>query len=308
MKAGNFSQPIDSQGGRIARRHILKIAAAGAATLVMTNMTSGSAFATTSPIPLLPGEISRLTNQITRIGKVPYENVLVSINGDLARLMIPWTAIPGSTNRVGVVWFYHAAGSSHSALSSAFKYSSELCVDQGAVTICQNAGGSQYTNVIAQTAQRNGWTYMSSVFSVGVNLLRANSGGGSLACATYAEKLIPQVRGMYLASGSYDMEKLYATDPARIGLAYNNDPALVAASNPARLGPEFWAGSRIRVACADPSEPDPIVPSTDHGLALINKIQGYAIENSSRFYLGGGHQVPSWTSLDMMAAFQRWLS
>jgi hypothetical protein len=299
--------PSAPVGAGIRRRALLTAAAAGIATLALNSAGAIPAFAATNPIPTLPGEVSRLTNQVTARGNKQYENILVSINGDLARIMVPWTAIPGSSTKVGAVWFYHASGSSHAALNSAFKYPAELCVDQGAVAICQNAGGDQYTNQIAQKAQKDGWAYLSSVFSVGFNLLRANSGGGALACATYAAKLIPLVRGMYLASSAYDMEKLYATSPDRIGAAYGNSPSLLAQSNPARLSGGYWAGARVRVVGADSSNPDPVLPYADHGLALTTKITGHAIENSTKLYYDGGHQVPSWTSSDMMSAFQRWV-
>ena len=288
------------------RRGLLTAAAAGIASVALSTAAAGPAFGATSPIPALPGEVSRLTNQVTSRGGKKYENVLVSIRGDLARVMVPWTAVPGSPTKVGVVWFYHASGSTHAALNNAFKSPAELCVDQGAVAICQNAGGDQYTNQIAQRAQKDGWAYISSVFAVGLNLLRANSGGGALACATYAAKLMPLIRGMYLASGVYDMEELHASNPSRIGPVYGNSPSQLAQSNPARLSGGYWAGARVRVVGADPSRPDPVVPYSRHGLALVTKIEGDAIEGSEKRYFDGGHQVPSWTSLDMMSAFQRW--
>jgi hypothetical protein len=289
------------------RRTFMLGAAGTMATAAMVAVASpASAASSYSVIAKLPGEVSRISNVVTTTGgKKLYENILVNINGDPARIFVPHSA--AKVKGAAAVWFFHAAGSTHSALNSAFKYSAELVTDQGAISICQYLGGDTYTSNAAVQHQKNGYAYLKARFPISLNFLRSNSGGGAMACAAYGGKLIPNVRGLYLASSVYDMEKLYASDPARIGPAYGNSVAAVRATNPARLAASAWKSSNVRACLADPSGVDPYVPVKDHGGALLTKIAGVAKEASARYYLGGGHQVPSWVSKDMLSAFARWL-
>ena len=94
---------------------------------------------------------------------------------------IPQTVSRNSTASIGVVWFHHAASSSHNALNGGFTYPGGLVVDQDFIAVCINAGGTQYTNSVATNAQKNAWTYLKALYPVRRNFLRTTSFGGSLA-------------------------------------------------------------------------------------------------------------------------------
>ena len=291
----------------IGRRLFLGAALGGGAALLTA---PGAAAATVSaaaasPIPTLPGEVSR-TSAVTPRG-VPYENITVSISGDKAQLFVPHTAIPRTTT-VGVIWYYHANGSTYSAMNGAYKYSGELLVDQGAVCFCPNLGGSLWTNSAALAYHAKAVTYMKSVFKIGISFLRGNSGGGSMECWAYGNNLVPAAKGCYLANGTYDMEDLASRDPIRIAPVYNNNPAAIRATNPARLPSSAWTGKRIRVVVSDAAHPDIIVPPAQHGLALVaSAAAGGAAENSV-VYHQLGHQIPGLANKDMVDTFGRWLN
>ncbi len=256
-----------------------------------------------SPIPLLPGEISRTDTRITRLKKKPYECIDVSIQGDIARIFVPHTAIPKSKTNFGCVWFYHSNGSTYTSLDGAFKYGAEMAVDEGSICVCPNYGGSLWTNQTSIQAQVNASLYMNSVWRLGMNFMRANSGGGPLMTYAYGNALVPRTRGIYLANAAYDMEDLYARDPGRIGPVYNNDPALVAATNPARLPASSWTGGRIKVVV---SEADYIVPPALHGIALVTAAAPVAVDTRVQWH-DEGHVVPAWTQQDMIATFKSWM-
>ena len=209
------------------------------------------------PHPNVAGEVSR-TSAVTPRG-VHYENITVSISGDKAQLFVPLTSIPRSAP-VGVVWYYHANGSTYSAMNGAFKYSGELLVDQGAVCFCPNLGGSLWTSQAALNYHARAVSYLKNVFTIGVGFLRGNSGGGSMACWAYGKNLVPAAKGLYLANGTYDMEDLASRDPIRIAPVYGNSAAAIIATNPARLPSSSWTGKRIRVVVSDAAHPDIIVP------------------------------------------------
>lgn len=285
-------------GNPIRRRTLLGAAMASG----LLSVTAAPTAAAASPIPKLPGELSR-TSAVTAKG-VPYENITVSINGDKAQLFVPHTAIPNKTV-VGVIWYYHATGSTYSALNSAYKYSAELSVDQGAVCFCPNYGGSLWVNATAVNHQAAAIAYLKSVFVIGLSFLRGNSGGGGLMCWAYGKNLIPGARGMYLANAAYDMAEVWDRAPERIAPSYNYDRAAMEATNPARLDASVWKGKRIRVVVSDAANPDPVLPAEGHGLALVAKSAGLAVENSI-LYHSLGHQIPSAANKDMIAAFNRW--
>jgi hypothetical protein len=271
--------------------------------LGLSVLAAPGAAAATSPIPPLPGEVSR-TTRLTPRG-VPYDNITVNISGDPAQLFVPHTAIPKQT-RVGVVWYYHANGSTHTSLNGVYRYSAELLVDQGAVCYCPNYGGSLWTNTESLAYHARAVAYLKAVFNIGVSFLRGNSGGGSLMCWAYGKSLVPAARGMYLANATYDMVDLYTRDPVRIGPVYDNDITKVRATNPAGLPGSVWTGKRIRVVVSDDAHPDPIVPPHKHGLALVAKSNGYAVENSV-LYHQLGHHLPDVANRDMLVTFNRWL-
>jgi hypothetical protein len=288
------------------RRGFLTLSTAGAATLGFGALGAPTAFAATAP--KLPGEVSRLSNVLTQKGRNLYDNVEVDIGGDRARLFIPQTISMKSAASVGAVWFYHAASSSHNALNGGFKYPGELVVDQNTIAICINAGGTQYTNSIATNAQKNAWTYLSSLYTVRRNFLRATSFGGSLGCYTYGKKLIPYIRGLYMVNGLYDNEWLYAYDTnnqARVGDAYGNDLTLIKGTNPARISATPWTNSRVKVLVSDSAHPDNVVVPSKNGLALINKITPVAAD-AQVMYHTLAHETPGFAHTDMIKTFSQW--
>ncbi len=261
-----------------------------------------------STAPRLPGEVSRTANVLTQKGRKLYDNIEVDIGGDRARLFIPQTVSRNSTAAIGAVWFFHAASSSHNALNGGYKYPGELVVDQNAIAICINAGGTQYTNSIATNAQKNAWTYLNALYTVRRNFLRATSFGGSLACYTYGKKLIPYIRGLYLVNGLYDNEWLYGYDTenrAHVGDAYNNDMTLIKGTNPARISAAPWANSRVKVLVSDDAHPDDLVIPSKNGLALIQKIAPVAT-TAQVMYHTLGHDTPGFAHTDMMKTFAQW--
>lgn len=293
-------------GSGTSRRTVLAVAAAGLAVGALGlpgAVPSASAAPSYSPIPLLPGEVSRTDTRTTRLKKKKYECIDVAIQGDLARIFVPHTAIPGSKTNYGCVWFYHSNGSTHTALDGAYRYGAEMAVDEGAICVCPNYGGSLWTTQASIQHQVNASLYMTSVWRLGLNFMRANSGGGPLMTYAYGNGLVPRTRGIYLANAAYDMEDLYARDPARIGPVYDDDPAAIAATNPAHLPASSWTGGRIKVVV---SETDPIVPPAQHGIALVTAAAPVAADTRVQWHTEG-HVVPAWTQQDMIATFKSWM-
>ncbi|WP_432520421.1 hypothetical protein [Kineococcus sp. SYSU DK006] len=287
---------------QVGRRSLL-LGAGAAATLAVTTAPRALAAGTTSPIPPLPGEVWRDATRTSRLGGKPFEVVDVVQGGDTARLYVPWTAALKGRKPGAVVWYYHSNGSTHTAMDSAYNYPGMLCVDQGAVCVCPNFGGSLWTAQRALDLQRVWSAWVSGVFSVGVAFARCNSGGGSLMTYTYAKGMVPMMRGAYLANGTYDNEELYARDPQRIGTPYGNDPALIAATNPARIGQAAWQGKRLKTVV---SLVDVVVPPQSHGLALADRARPVAADVQVRYH-DSGHSIPSWSHTDMMSTFSGWL-
>ena len=288
------------------RRGFLTLSSAGAATLGFSALGAPGALAQAAP--KLPGEVSRTANVLTQKGKRLYDNIEVDIGGDRARLFIPQTVSRNSTASIGAVWFYHAASSSHNALNGGFKYPGELVVDQNAIAICINAGGTQYTNSVATNAQKNAWTYLNALYTVRRNFLRATSFGGSLACYTYGKRLMPYIRGLYMVNALYDNEWLYAYDTknqAHVGDAYNNDLTLLKGTNPARISATPWRNSRVKVLVSDDAHPDNVVIPSRNGLALIKKIAPVAVA-AEVMYHTLAHGTPGFAHTDMIKTFAQW--
>lgn len=294
----------DPRNPLLSRRGFIAFAGGlgGAALLGMSAQP-----ATAAPTPTLPGEYYRKANQVTPAGTV-FDNICVRINGDVARLHVPQTVKPNSGVPVEVVWFYHGAGSDHNALDGGFKSSAAAVVDRGAIAICQTAGGTQYANATAVALQRAGYSYMSGLFPIYSNVLRATSGGGALACETYGAALIPNITGMYNVNAVYDMRALYeagGNGALTVVAAYGNDLAAIEAGNPARHPTAAWTGSRVRVIVSTPNSSDRTVPPEDHGLALISRAQPVAAEASVRTHTTG-HNTPSFATADFVDALKRW--
>ncbi|GAA1510569.1 hypothetical protein BJ978_000134 [Agromyces terreus] len=297
----NDEHPAASRDG-IRRRTIIIGAAAGLVTAATSAALPAVAAPTYSPIPKLPFEVSRLDTQVTSIGKKKYEAIDVLYQGDRMRLFVPHASPPKTS--VGVLWYYHSNGSDYTSLTNVYKWSAMMAVDAGAVCICADYGGSLWTSQPSLTAQQNATRYMGNVWKIAVSFMRANSGGGPLMTYAYGTKMVPAVRGMYMASAAYDMEDLYDRDPVRIPPVYGFNRDLAVATNPARLPQSSWVGTRIRTVV---SMSDPLVPPPQHTLALVDKAAPVARETSVEYH-DGGHRVPDWTSTDMIATFKRWLA
>jgi hypothetical protein len=293
------------------RRHFLAAAAAGAFALSIDPLASQPANA--APAPKLPWEVSRVSNVTTSSsGRKLYDSIEVDIRGDRARIYLPQTIKPGGTTPVGAVWFYHGAGSDHNhAMAGGFKYPAELVVDQGAIAICLNAGGSEFSSEFAQQCQKNGWAYMSNQFRIRQNFLRATSGGGTLAIWTQGKKLMPYIKGLYLVNGNYDLEKMVTEgDPIRaaaIASVFDFDPVRIAANNPARIPASAFTGANVKVVVSDPPHTDTTVPPADHGLAFANKIRSVAADSTVATH-ALGHTTPTWTHKDTVLTFGKWSS
>ncbi len=290
----------------VSRRGLLFLAATGVGTAMVA--APQRAFASSpTPSPTLPGEYFRKANQRTAAGTL-FDNICVRINGDVARLHVPQTVKPGAAVRV--VWFYHGSGSDHNALDGGFKSSAASVVDRGGIAICQTAGGTLYSHPTAVALQVAGYTWISGVYSVIGSTLRATSGGGALACETYAAKLIPNIVGMYNVNAVYDVYALYATGgefAASVINAFGDDPAAIAASNPARHGQAAWAGAKMRVIVSQPNSSDRTTPPEQHGLALLSLASPVAGEASLRAHTTG-HSTPSFSVADFETASLRWFT
>lgn len=279
----------------------------GVGGALLVSATGQSALAATTPTPKLPGEYFRKANQVTAAGTV-FDNICVRINGDTMRLHVPQTVKPNSGVPVPVVWFYHGSGSDHNALDGGFKSHAAAMVDRGAIAICQTAGGTLYSHPTAVGLQAAGWSYVAGLFKVSGNVLRATSGGGALAIETYATRLIPSIVGMYVVNGTYDIRDAYNAGGDRrntIVAAFGDDPAAIDAANPARHPASAWAGAKMRIVVAAPSETDQIVPPDTNGLALITRAQPTAAEATVRTH-GNGHSTPGFALSDFVATAERW--
>lgn len=297
-------QARQAQQIRVGRRGVL--GAGLAATLALAGATAASAppaRATTSPIPALPGEVARAATRTTRLGRVPFETVDVVLGTDTARLHVPWTAALKGSAPGAVLWFYHSAGSDHTALDEAYRYGSMLAMDRGATCVCPGFGSTSPWPTAAALEHQVAWSrWVGEVFSVGRAFARANSGGGALMAYAYGRGMVPAQRGMYLANAAYDMEALNASAPGRVGPVYGGDTAAIAATNPARLPQRAWAGKRVEVVT---SPQDQVLPAAAHGLALAAAAAPVAADVRRRDH-PQGHVVPGWTQQDMITTFSSW--
>ncbi|MEU1971743.1 Ig-like domain-containing protein [Microbacterium sp. NPDC019599] len=298
------AQGIRSQ---VSRRGFLTLAAGGVGGIMLAGSALPAMAATPSPAPRLPGEYYRKASQLTTDGTL-FDNIVVRINGDQARLFVPQTVKPYSGVPVPVVWFYHGSNSDHNALEGGFKTSALDTVDRGAIAICQTAGGTLYSHPTAVDLQIAGFSYMSGLFTISTNVLRSTSGGGALATETYARGLVSNISGMYNVNSTYDIRAHYdAGGGSRdsIVAAFGDDPAAIDAANPARHPRAAWTGSRLRIVVSQPNESDQIVPPDKHGLALRDLALPVAAEASLRTH-ANGHSTPGFAAPDFVDAMNRW--
>ncbi|MGC5172012.1 hypothetical protein ACLQ2Q_15300 [Microbacterium sp. DT81.1] len=292
------------------RRQVLTIAAIGVAGAAAAPVLGIPTPAAAAPSPRLPGEVGRQTGLISRYGGTVFDHIRVSIGGDQARLFVPQGIVPGAS-AVPVLWLYHGTGSSHDALLGGFRHIGERAVDLGMVVICQNLGGSLYTSDVAQRHQINGWNYLSGIYGIHSNILRATSHGGAMATEVLASRRMPNVRGAYIVNGVYDIVSLYLTGTAaqheRIGNVFGHDLALMKSHNPARHPGAAWTGARVRAVYSQPDASDPTVPPQAHAKVLIATAAPFAVEASVRTH-SSGHATPSFADSDAQATFVRWLA
>ncbi|MEU1971345.1 LamG-like jellyroll fold domain-containing protein [Microbacterium sp. NPDC019599] len=272
-------------------------------------MAGPAPYARAAVSPRLPGEQGRQNNLVTRYGGTVFDHIRVSIAGDQARLFVPQGIVPGASG-VPVLWLYHASGGSHDALISGFRDIGERAVDLGMIAICQNLGGTLYTSDAARTHQMNGWSYLSGIYGIDRNILRATSHGGALATEVLVSALMPSVVGAYVVNGVYDVVDLFRhgtpSQQEAVGQAYGYDMELMAARNPARHPGAAWIGRRIRVVYSQPDSSDAAVPPPAHAKALLATAGPYATEASARTH-AAGHTTPSFADPDAQATFTRWM-
>ena len=291
----------------VSRRGFLTLAAGVGGGLILAGGAAPSFAADPSPTPKLPGEYFRKANQVTDAGTL-FDNIVVRINGDAARIYVPQTVKPYSSTPVPVVWFYHGSGSDHNALDGGFKSSSQAVVDRGAIAICQTAGGTLYSHPTAVGLQVAGYAYLAGLFSISTNVLRSTSGGGALATESYAAGLIPNIAGMYNVNSTYDIRAHYDAgggSQSSIVAAFGDDPAAIDAANPARHPASAWNGTRMRIVVSQPNESDTIVPPDQHGLALLSTASPVAAEASLRTHTNG-HSTPGFATQDFLDSMTRW--
>lgn len=190
----------------------------------------------------------------------------------------------------------------------AFQYAADQAVDEGVISICPQYGGSVWVSRAAVTAHTNAAAWVQKSWRIGASFLRSNSGGGALLCWVYGNRLLPEIRGAYHASGVYDMSEAARRDPLRVLPAYDDDSAAVAATDPARLPQSAWAGTRLRITG---SSEDLLVPLAVHGARLHALARPVAKEavllDHSSEGAPSGHIVPTATQKDMLDTFRRWL-
>jgi hypothetical protein len=297
-----------TQRGHGPSRRVFLAAAASGIGASLLAPAGGAWAATPNPSPKLPSEYFRRNNQVTSHAGTLYDDIAVRINGDPARMFVPQTIRPGAAPTT-VVWLFHGSGSDHNSIVGGFKTTAERIVDYGAIAICQNAGGTLYSHPTAQAAQVAGYAYLSGVYTVAGNVLRATSGGGALACETAAAGLIPNIRGVYLVNAVYDIWSLFDGEGDMrntIVAAFGEDPVAVDAANPARHPAAAWSGDKLRVVYSQPDGSDRVVPPESHAKPLLAKATTTAAEATSRIH-AYGHSTPPWANDDFIAALDRWV-
>lgn len=279
---------------------------AGAAAIGLFAARSASA-AESGPTPKLPGEYTRVGNEITPAGAL-FDNICVTIGGDQARIYVPQSVKPGTGAPIAVAWFYHGSGGDHNALNGGFRASAMWAVERGAIAICQKAGGTLYSAPQAVSIQNAGLAWMTRQFNVASVVLRATSGGGALAAETYARRLLPNITGMYDVNAVYDLRALYESGgrgQLSLQAVFGDNLAAIDAANPARFGQETWRGAKIRAVVSSPDESDTVVPPRLHSLALIDLAAPVAAEASVRTHTNG-HNTPGFATSDFSTAMTRW--
>jgi hypothetical protein len=290
----------------VSRRGFMVLTAGGVGGLLAGALgASAAGAAVPDPSPKLPNEYYRKTNQLTTTN-VLFDDIAVRISGDPARMFVPQSIKPGGSTPIMVVWLYHGSGSDHNAIVGGFKSTAMAVVNAGGIAICQNDGGTIYSHPTAQALQVAGYSYLSSIYPIGTNVLRATSGGGALAYETLGSALIPNILGMFHVNSVFDLTALYGgSGHDSIVAAFGDDPAAIAAASPSRLGPAAWADKRARVIVSQPNSTDVTVPPATNGLEFLSYASGTAAEASLRTH-HTGHSTPNFADTDFIATIARW--
>lgn len=237
---------------------------------------------------------SSITYPITKTGPTTYTNEtktnvryydhVVRLAAGTAYEDVIEMFIPESVYNAGaasaatpVVWFVHGAGSSHASIQGGHNYHALCAVANGAIAISCDFGGTLYSHPTAQRTLRNAYVYLENRFNISKSFMRGTSHGGALSTYAYAQNLIPNMRGIMLGIGVYDIEEKTGnsaavgvwSDPddvppslrsamvasgkwdgfmaASVYTAFNNDRNLAARNNPARLSRFNFANKTIRI-------------------------------------------------------------
>jgi hypothetical protein len=198
---------------------------------------------------------------------------------DVIEMFIPesvYTAGAASAP-TAVVWFVHGAGSSHASIQGGHNYHALCAVANGAIAISCDFGGTLYSHPTAQRTLRNAYVYLENRFNISKSFMRGTSHGGALSTYAYGQNLIPNLRGIMLGIGVYDIEEKTGnsaavgvwSDPddvpaslrsamvasgkwdgfmaSSVYTAFGNDRNLAARNNPARLSRFNFANKTIRI-------------------------------------------------------------
>ncbi|MFZ1250016.1 MAG: hypothetical protein WAR37_01010 [Candidatus Microsaccharimonas sp.] len=109
-----------------------------------------------------------------------------------------------------VLWFVHGAGSSHATLNatgSGHIHHGRIALAHGCIAISCDYGGTLYSHPTAQRTLRNAYKYLTSRFNISKSFFRGTSHGGALSTLAVGRDLIPNIRGMMLGVGVYDIEE-----------------------------------------------------------------------------------------------------
>lgn len=187
-----------------------------------------------------------------------------------------------------VVWFVHGAGSSNATLNatgSGHINHGRMALAHGCIAISCDYGGTLYSHPTAQRTLRNAYSYLESRFNISKSFFRGTSHGGALSTIAVGRNLIPNIRGMLLGVGVYDVEEKTGNslgigvwaDPDDVSTsdrllmqaagrwddfltrsvfyAFNGDRNLAARHNPARLSRFDFVGKHIQIFADDNPTP-----------------------------------------------------
>ncbi|MFZ1301368.1 MAG: hypothetical protein WAQ27_02185 [Candidatus Microsaccharimonas sp.] len=149
-----------------------------------------------------------------------YREVFVLNHGnryeDTVQVLIPEDVWEASQPNSGlpkpatpVVWFVHGAGGDHSTLNATAAghvNHGRYAVARGGIAISCDYGGTLYTHPDAQYRLQSAYRYLANRFNISKAFFRGTSHGGALSTLAVGRDLIPNIRGMLLGVGVYNVE------------------------------------------------------------------------------------------------------